>query len=104
MQEEVVKKETRVRSAIVSGIDHSKINSRRELLGMSYAYLADRAEISQARMSTLSRGLSKWRVTDIRNVLDILDMEPRDVIQDPVILKYYLRELQLVEEANKQHG
>ena len=91
------KRKVRQRPITVNGVNYAKIDKKRNLLGMNYVVLCNRTDITPTRMCSLFQGKSQWRVTDIRDVLAILDIDPQEVISDEAVLKYYYRELEAID-------
>lgn len=90
----------RVLDPIVNSINYEVIDKRRIYLGLTKHLLAQRADIVPMRLGTMLRGLSPWRIGDLKKVLEILKLGAEDVISDKAILANYYDEQ--VNYANRK--
>ena len=79
------------RDPIIKEVNVDVIIERRDLLGLTYYTFADRIGSTYFRVYDLCNGNNKnqWRSDELAKTLEVLQLTPEDVIDNPIILEGY---------------
>ena len=88
---------TAITSPVLTEVDYDQIEQQRKRLGFTYSEISRRSKINLNRVINLMRGDSDWNIHLLHNILNILRLQPSDVIADKELLQHYLSEVEYLK-------
>ena len=85
---------TRPVTPVITQVDSDYIDEQRKRLGFTYSEIARRTNLNLNRVINVCQGHSNWNVHILDSILNILRLNPSDVISDKGLLDHYLAEVE----------
>lgn len=94
------------RDPIITDVNVDVIVDRKDLLGLTYYVFADRIGSTYHRVYDLCNGHNnnRWRSDELAKTLEVLQLTPEDVINNPVILEGYYIARQERQQGDNNNG